>query len=469
MKPDHEQYRDSIATVDATGKRVWVYPKKPQGRLHNYRRVFSVLLLALFFAGPFITIGGQPLLLLNLFERRFVLLGQVFWPQDFYLFGLAMIIFVLFVIVFTVAYGRLFCGWACPQTVFMEMVFRKIEYLIEGDANQQRKLQAAPWTTEKLLKKGSKHFLFFLIALLFTHTVMAYLIGIEQVSAIVSSPPSAHWAGFTGLVFFTGAFYGTFAFMREQVCIAVCPYGRLQGVLLGRESIVVAYDWLRGEPRGKIRKQPPSTFAEKVVGDCVDCSLCVQVCPTGIDIRNGTQLECVNCTACIDACDGVMEKVGRPKGLIRYDSLQGIEERRHSVFTPRILGYSAVLVVLLGLFSYLLFSRTDVATTVLRVPGMLYQEQPHNRISNLYNIQFVNKTFEPMALDVRLKAPEGGSLRRVGDEALTLPPGEMVEGVYFIELPRSDLQARKTKITLQIFRQDELIDEIETSFMGPAK
>ncbi|MEQ9169287.1 MAG: cytochrome c oxidase accessory protein CcoG, partial [Fulvivirga sp.] len=317
-----EQFRDGIATVDEEGKRVWVYPKKPKGYFHNLRKVVSAVLLILLFAGPFITISGRPLLLLNIFERKFVIFGQAFWPQDFFLLALLLITFFVFVILFTVVFGRLWCGWACPQTLFMEMVFRKIEYWLEGDANQQRKLNQRNWDFDKIWRKGLKHAIFMLVSIIIAHTVMAYLIGYKEVINIVSQPPTAHLSGFIGLTFFTFIFYGVFSYLREQACIAICPYGRLQGVLLDKKSIAVMYDWLRGEPRGKIKKNSD----EQPKGDCIDCKLCVHVCPTGIDIRNGTQLECVNCTACIDACDEVMVKINKPKGLIRYASYDSIKE-----------------------------------------------------------------------------------------------------------------------------------------------
>lgn len=474
LHSDTEAYRDQLSTINEAGDREWLYPKKPQGKFYNYRMAFSLVLLTFFLSGPFLRIGGQPLLLLNIFDRKFVLLGQVFWPQDFYLFGLAMITMVVFVTLFTVAFGRLFCGWACPQTIFLEMVFRKIEYWIEGDANQQRKLTNQPWNREKVLKRVSKHTLFVLMALVFTHTVMAYMLGIEQVQAIVSSPPSEHLAGFIALVAFTGAFYGVFGFLREQVCTIVCPYGRLQGVLLDKSSIVVAYDWLRGEPRGHMSKKAAAAknaavMAEKPKGDCVDCGLCVQVCPTGIDIRNGTQLECTNCTACMDACDAVMVKVGRPQGLVRYASAENIETGQPLRVTPRLAGYSTVLLLLLGVLGYLLTSRTDVEATVLRVPGMTYQVQDDGRISNLYNIQFVNKTLDEVTLDVRILDFPEATLRRVGEQALTIPAGGMTEGVFFIAIPREVLTDRKTPLRLELTQGERVLAQSKTNFMSPGQ
>jgi len=460
-----QEYRDSLATVDAAGNRVWVYPKKPKGRLHSLRIVVTVVLLGLLFAGPFIKINGQPLLLLNIFQRKFIILGQVFWPQDFVLFGLAMITFFVFVILFTTAFGRIWCGWACPQTLFMEMVFRKIEYLIEGNANQQRKLNSAPWTAQKLFKKLSKHLIFLAISLLISHLLMAYIIGVDQVKEVVAAGPGAELTGFLGLLLFTGIFYGVFAYFREQACTVVCPYGRLQGVLLNKESIVVAYDWLRGEPRSKLRKE---TLAEDQ-GDCIDCKLCVHACPTGIDIRNGTQMECVNCTACIDACNQVMEKVQRPKGLIRFDSYNGIEDGKPLKFTARLAGYAVILVALVGLLSYLLISRTDVETTVLRVPGQLFQRTPDGNISNLYNIQVINKTFDDISLKIKLLNQTNATIARVGEASLLVPANGMVNGVYFVEIPATQISEVKTPITLGVYKGGELIEKVKTNFLGPIK
>lgn len=460
-----EEYRDTIATVDASGNRIWVYPKKPKGWFHNKRVWFSVFLLTLFFAAPWIKIQGQPFLLLNIFERKFVILGQVFWPQDFFLFALFLVTLVVFIILFTVMFGRLWCGWACPQTVFMEMVFRKIEYWIEGDANKQRKLDAQPWNQEKILKKGAKHFVFVLIAVLIGHTAMAYLVGVDMVKELASSSPTENMAGFIGLVAFTGVFYWVFSYFREQACVAVCPYGRLQGVLLGKESIVIIYDWLRGEPRGKLKK---NTEMDEKQGDCIDCKLCVHACPTGIDIRQGTQLECVNCTACIDACDSVMDKIGKPKGLIRYDSQNGVAEKKPFTYNARMMGYSAVLLILVSILGGLIFGRTDVETTVLRVPGQLFQVNG-DRVTNLYNAQFINKTNDEMELDIRVSNIETAELRQVTGEPglIRVEAGGYAEIVFFVDLPKSALTGSKTGVTLEVIRDGEVMDVVKTNFLGP--
>ncbi|NJL13401.1 MAG: cytochrome c oxidase accessory protein CcoG [Microscillaceae bacterium] len=472
---DTEEYRDSIATVDETGKRVWIYPKKPKGRFTRLRLWVSGLLLAVFFVLPFVWVNGQPFFMFNLFERKFILFGNLFMPQDFHLVALAGITFFVFVILFTVVYGRVWCGWACPQTVFMESVFRRIEYWIEGDAAQQRKLNAQPWTAEKIRKKVSKQGIFILFSLLISHTVMAYLIGIDQVVKVVSHPPTQNLMGFIGLMVFTFIFYGVFAYLREQACIAVCPYGRLQGVLLGKDSVVVAYDFERGEPRGKLKrkKQPDATNGrtltiedlERPEGDCIDCKLCVQVCPTGIDIRNGTQLECVNCTACIDACDEVMDKIKKPRGLIRYASYNNIVNKTKFKFSPRLLAYTAVLAGLMSLDLYLLTNRTEVEATILRVPGSLYNEMPDGRISNIYNVQIANKTFENHSIRLQLIGSQG-EINMAGGN-IKAEKNQTTESAFVVILPTKEVKGLKTKIEIEVWSGNKRIETVSTNFLGP--
>lgn len=458
-----EEFRDSIATVDEQGKRIWIYPKKPKGWYTNARGWVTVVLLALLFSGPFVKIGGQPLLLFNIFERKFVILGIAFWPQDFYLFGLATITFFVFIILFTVVFGRVWCGWACPQTIFMENVFRRIEYWIEGDAKAQRKLNDAPWDTEKIIKKASKQIIFLLISILIAHTLMAYLIGWEQVRDIVTASPYEHWGGFIATVFFTILFYWIFAYFREQACIAVCPYGRLQGVLLNKDSMAVAYDFVRGEPRGKLKKG----VIQEDKGDCIDCKLCVHVCPTGIDIRNGTQLECINCTACMDACDEVMDKVDKPRGLIRISSYNNIVEGKKSVFTTRVIAYMIVLTALVTVVTTLMLRRSDIDATALRVPGQLYTKTEAGNIQNLYNILMVNKTFDPANVEIRLRDKPDAELVIAGGNSLEIGANSTKELTVFVTLPPEDIDGAKTEIVFEVLRDGEIIETAKTNFLGP--
>ena len=459
-----QEYRNQLATVTDDGKRKWVYPKKPSGKFYNARTIVSFFLLAFLVVVPFIKVNGHQFLLFDFLNRNFILFGIPFGPHDFHLFVLAMISIIVFIILFTVVFGRIFCGWACPQTIFMEMVFRKIEYWIEGDARDQRKLDAEEWNGKKIFKKGLKNFIFFILAFIIAHIFLSYIISMDKVISIISQPPSAHLTGFVAIIAFSLIFYWVFAFFREQACTIVCPYGRLQGVLLDQDSIVIAYDHKRGEPRGKIKRGE----VQSDKGDCIDCHLCVDVCPTGIDIRNGIQLECVNCTACIDACDEVMVKINRPKKLIKYASLNGIENKTKFKITPRMMLYSVILVVLLGILGYLLSIRTDYSVNVLRTPGMLFQEQPNGKVSNVYDLNIVNKTFNETPVQIKLESPADGELKLVGKD-IVLKSQQIVETKFLVLLDKTSLKRMNTPIEIGVYDGNKLIKKVKTSFLGPVE
>jgi len=461
---EEASYRDHISTVDEAGKRVWVYPKKPKGKFTNYRMLVSILLLVFLLAGPFISIDGEPLLLMNILERKFVIFGQVFWPQDFHLAVIGMITTVVFIILFTIVFGRIFCGWLCPQTIFMEWVFRRVEYWIEGDYMKQKKLDRQAWDAEKIWKKGSKHFVFLAISTVIMHTFMAYIIGVDQTWQLIQSGPAEEPVAFVVMVALTGMFYGVFSRLREQVCTTICPYGRLQGVLLDRKSIVVAYDYQRGETRGKYRKGEDREALDK--GDCIDCKQCVYVCPTGIDIRNGTQLECVNCTACMDACDSIMDAIGKPKGLVRYDSEDHIETKTPFVFTGRMRAYSLVLLALMGVLVTLLMIRSDLETTILRTPGMMYQERPDGAISNLYQLKMLNKSNNIYPVKLELMEP-AGRIEMVGEDIVLRKQG-MEAGAFFIIINPEELDGLSTSVEVGVFSDGKLLETVTTRFLGPS-
>ncbi|MCK5572667.1 MAG: cytochrome c oxidase accessory protein CcoG [Bacteroidetes bacterium] len=456
---NRDEFRDSVAIVSKEGKRNWIYPRKPKGFFTMIRGIVSIVLLAILFVTPFIRIGGHPRFLLNVIERKFILFGTIFGPHDFYLLGLALITFIIFVILFTVVFGRLFCGWICPQTVFMEMVFRKIDYWIEGDHKQQRRLNESLWTRQKITRKGLKHTIYFVVSFLISNVLLAWVIGADSLLGIVTDSSAEHFAGLSTMLVFTGVFYWIFAWFREQACILVCPYGRLQGVLLDRRSIVIAYDYVRGEPRGRLLRGQHRT-----AGDCIDCQLCVDVCPTGIDIRNGTQLECVNCTACIDACDMVMEKVKKPKRLIRYDSANGIAEKKRQVWTPRVVGYAVVLTLLAALLTFLLARRTDVDVTVLRTPGMFYQEQPDGRLSNVYDVKVLNKTFEPVSLSLSLEGLNG-EIQLIGDSLRPGPQG-IIHGKFLVLLEPEEIKSMTIPLRITVQSGGKVVGNVTTTFLG---
>ena len=457
---ENTYYRDRIATVDGDGKRKWVFAKKPKGKFFNKRKVLAIFLLALFYIGPYIKFNGEPIMLFNIIERKFIIFGVLFWPQDFHLILLSFITIIVFVVLFTVIFGRIFCGWVCPQTIFMEFIFRRIEYIIEGDAASQRRLEKQDWNAEKIRKKTLKHIVFFIISFVSASTMLAYIISIDQVFTFLIEGPVDQLGGFSALILFSGAFYFVFAFFREQVCAIACPYGRLQGVLIDKKSIIVAYDYKRGEPRG-----PLKLAKENNLGDCVNCSACVAVCPTGIDIRNGTQMECVNCTACIDACDSVMDRIKKPKGLIRYDSEEGIETGQRSIFNTRSIAYSAVLVVLLFFVASLFVMRGDFEITILRQRGAMFQEYGADSLSNIYTYQVVNKINKPINIEVKTLSVSG-RVQYIGPHE-TIEKGNIGKGSFFIILATDELKSSNTLVTVGVYADGELIEEYNTTFVGP--
>ena len=464
IKPS-DNFRDKISTVDEKGKRVWVFAKKPFGKWFNKRQVVSYSLLLFLFSAPFITINGEPLLMFNIIERKFVIFGKIFWPQDFYIFAIASLTFLVFIVLFTLVFGRIFCGWFCPQTIFMEFVFRRIEYWIEGDWTHQKRLERQPWNREKIIKKSLKHFIFFLIAFLVANIFLSYIIGYKELFKIITDNPLNHIGGLIAIVVFSFLFYGVFAFMREQVCTTICPYGRLQGVLLDPDSMVITYDYVRGENRSKFRKNEDRASEGK--GDCIDCNQCVNVCPTGIDIRNGTQLECVNCTACIDACDHIMESIEKPKGLIRYASDASIKTGIAFKFSKKAKAYTAVLVILLGVLTTLIISRSDFSLTVQRTAGSkLFHEMEDNKIGNLYTMNVLNKTNSEMPLEFKLIEGDG-EIKIISDSRL-LPKQGNYKSSFIIMMNEDNIENIKTYFKIGVYSNGKLIDKTNVTFIGPS-
>jgi len=484
VKDKNESFRDSVATISKEGRRNFIIPKKPRGRLYNLRTWFSIFYLIIFFTLPFIKVNDEPLFMFNVLERKFIFFGMIFWPQDFFIFGIGMLAFIVFVILFTVVFGRVFCGWACPQTIFMEMVFRKIEYWIDGDSNKQRLLKGMPWNAEKIRKRVTKFVVFFLISFIIANFFLAYLISMDKLIGYIENP-AAHVGTLISLLVFSSIFFFVYWWFREQACIVVCPYGRLQGVLLDKNSIVVAYDHKRGEPRGKLKKaedhdckcvdckeegacKSMNSKLEALTkqGDCIDCFACVRVCPTGIDIRNGTQLECVNCTACIDACDAIMDSIEKPKGLIRYASENSISNGVKLKINARIKAYSAVLLLLLSLLAFLIVSRTDLDARLMRTAGMTYTTLPDGRISNLYNLKLANKTHQDIDFSLMLEGLKG-DISFVGSGSMTVRKEAYSNLQFLIILDPKQLKGWKTEIRMGMYEKGKKIKTITAKFIGP--
>jgi len=462
-----EAFRDRIGTLDDDGKRKFIFPKKPKGKFYDRRKYVSYFLLLVLVANPFIKINGNQFMLFNVMERRFNIFGFPFWPQDFYLFVISMIIGVVFVILFTVVFGRIFCGWICPQTIFLELVFRRFEFWIDGDRGAQMRLDRQKWDLEKIRKRTLKWLVFFVISFLIANVFLAYIVGSDELYLMIAQGPKQQSGNFIALLIFTAVFYFVFVWFREQVCIIACPYGRLQGVLLDNKSINVAYDFVRGEKtsgRGKFSKTENRESTGK--GDCIDCKQCVNVCPMGIDIRNGTQLECTNCTACIDECAAIMTSVNLPKGLIRYATEDEIEKKEPFRFTARMKGYTAVLGILIGIFCGLLFLRNDVEVSVLRLPGQLF-EHKDEKISNVYTYKIVNKTAKDY-VDIHFGlVSHKGTIKKVGAGHFRLPKQQISQGTLFIEMDQFLLESDKTKLQIGIFDGEKLLGTANTNFLSP--
>jgi len=380
------------------------------------------------------------------------------------LFAVTLIVSVVFVILFTIIYGRIFCGWVCPQTIFMEMLFRRIEYLIEGDWTYQKKLDSMPWNREKITKRVLKHAVFWIISFLIANTFLAYIIGSDQLIHIQTDPVGKHLGGLISIAIFTTVFYGVFARLREQVCTTICPYGRLQGVLLDPNSMAVAYDHHRGETRAKFKKGEDRKEAGK--GDCIDCMQCVYVCPTGIDIRNGTQLECINCTACIDACDTIMDSVGQERGLIRFVSENGIKNRTKFEWTKRVKAYTALLAGMMIVLLFLLATRKDFETRIVRQRGTTFQMTDDGRVSNIFEINLINKT--QMNYSVKLKIGSGeGEIETVVKKMVLKKEGALKER-FIVKLPLNEIENGKKILHIQVLGNGKEIDVVKTKFLGPS-
>ncbi|MFZ9976683.1 MAG: cytochrome c oxidase accessory protein CcoG [Candidatus Kapaibacteriota bacterium] len=462
---DVENFRNELASIDRNGSRKWIYARQPKGQYYTARTIVATILLIFLFAGPHIYVNGHPFMLLNLPERMFIVFGIPFMPQDFHLVVLLALSALVSVALFTAIAGRIWCGWMCPQTIFLEMVFRRIEWFIEGSPKEQAILNAGRWTQKKILKKSVKHIIFFGISFAIANTFLAYIIGRDELLKIQLDDPMNHLSGLGIITLFSFVFYAVFARFREQACLIACPYGRYQSVLVDKNTIAVTYDFVRGEPRGK-QKNNNVGDVQTIKGDCIDCHQCVVVCPTGIDIRNGIQLECVNCTACIDACDHVMTKVGSPKGLIRYTSWEAVKNGTANIFTGRIKAYLAVWIILLSIVAFMFSKRTETETLILRQPGTTFIKQGNDAIGNFFNVMITNKTFGNKEINIKVLSPNTATMRPLGSFT---PVKEFttLESRILVSIPKESATSGKTMIQFGIYSHGTLLETVQSAFIAP--
>jgi cytochrome c oxidase accessory protein FixG len=430
------------------------------------------MLLAFLGAAPFTKVDGNQFLLFDLLHRKFVLFGMVFWPSDFYLVALLFLTGIVSLVLFTATLGRIWCGWLCPQTIFLEMVFRKIEWLIEGGPSAQARRNNGPWTFDRLWRFSAKHSIFLGVSFLIANVFLAYFISGDTLTSDVTDGPVRHLELFISLVTFTMVFYFVFARFREQACLIACPYGRYMSALVDENTVTVTYDFKRGENRSKWSRN--DARATRSSGHCIDCHQCVTVCPTGIDIRNGIQLECVACTACIDACDDVMEKVGLPTGLIRYASAKGVESGQTTWLTTRIKGYLSIWSVLMIIVLSLFIFRSTLDVSVLRSPGMTWTTTTHG-VANFYDLQIINKTSRDLPISLHVTAPVEASVTPLGLPAV-VHPGEILKGRFLVTLPNAIGTHSETNesheeshrpLELDLVSNGETLRHLTTTFLTP--
>ena len=449
--------RDTVTTIRSDGSRAFLFPADARGRFATVRRFSAYGLIAFYLLLPWIRINGYPAAFLDVAERRFHLFGLTLAAQDMWLmfFLITGLGFSLFFI--TALLGRIWCGWACPQTVFLDHVYRRIERWIDGDALQRRRLREAPVSGTKALKRVVKHALYILVSAIITHLFLAYFVSIPEVWAMMTAAPTRHWGAFAFIAISTGVLYFNFGWFREQLCIVICPYGRIQSALIDTDTMVIGYDAKRGEPRGK---------AGATKGDCVDCTRCVQVCPTGIDIRQGLQLECIGCTACIDACDDVMARLRRPKGLIRYDSQAGFAGRKTRWIRPRTILYFVLLLVGAAVATWGISTIKPASCTVTRMIGAPYVVDA-GAVRNQFLVRIVNKRNVPSDFTLRLEQAPAG-LTTVGGEGF-VPVGALGEVVkpLIVVQPRSTYTGSFRFVVRLDDRAGSFHLEREVEFVGP--
>ncbi len=449
-----------LSTLNRDGSRRWLHPRLSRGRFHRRRLAVAWGLIALFTAIPYLRMNGKPWILLDVPARRFTLFGATFLPTDGFLLMLLMVGILLTVFLLTAMFGRVWCGWACPQTVYMEFVYRPIERLTTGRSRFTRRLGLD--RVGEGPRRALRYALYLLLSVYLAHTFLAYFVGVDRLRHWIGGSPFQHPAAFLVMAVTTLLMLLDFGYFREQVCLVACPYGRFQSVLLDRRSKIVGYDPGRGEPRAK----PKERAAARPAGDCIDCGACVHTCPTGIDIREGLQMECVHCTQCIDACDAIMDRVGKPRGLIRYTSKAELAGEPRRMLRPRVVIYPAIIAIVFGLLAASLVEKEDADVTVLRGIGSPYAELPDGRISNQLRIKIVNRA--DAARSFTVSVPDEPALGIVAPEnPLPLAAGESQTAPVFVQAPRSVFVDGRHDIVVRITDGAAFDERVPYRLLGP--
>ncbi|NQV72957.1 cytochrome c oxidase accessory protein CcoG [bacterium] len=461
---------DVLTTLRSDGKRRWMYPVESKGRFLNRRRILGWALIVLYFALPLIRIGGKPSVMLDFVHREFALFGLIFYPTDTLLLMIFMVGIMLSIVLITALLGRVWCGWACPQTVYLEFLFRPIERLIEGPEHARKRRDEGASSWDRTKRKIAKQGIFLVLALLLSHTFIAYFVGWEALLGWLQGPPAENWGFFLLTALVTGLVWFDFAYFREQMCTIACPYARMQSIMLDRDSMIVSYDPNRGEPRKRRSKKILQDENEGLVaaqGDCIDCFACVRTCPTGIDIRDGLQMECVTCTQCIDACDHIMDNIGKPRGLIRYTSENQLEGVKTNVVRPRSVIYGVLIILIFSAFSVVLSNRNDYDLNVGRAVGEPFSELPDGRIANRLRFRVRNQTNVASTFDIFPDTPSGTEMRIIGATPIELAPGEMKRVEVWIIIPREAFTTTSIEGHFEVNFSDGHIEHPVFTLLGP--
>lgn len=452
-----------LSTLEADGSRRWLKPKLSRGRLLVIRRAVAYVLIAIFTILPFIKIAGKPFVLLDIAARQFTIFGFTFLPTDTVLLAIFMVGMLLSIVLFTALFGRVWCGWACPQTVYMEFLFRPIERFFDGTSGRGGHKKNVPgWRT------AAKYIAYFLLCVYLANTFLAYFVGVDRLGQWMTQSPVEHPVPFLVMAFVVFAMMVDFCYFREQMCLIACPYGRLQSVLLDQNSVIVAYDKQRGEPRGKVKKKQPNAPTElPVVGDCINCGNCVTTCPTGIDIRDGLQMECINCTQCIDACNIVMEKIGREPDLIRYSSQardRGIAGR---LIRARTVIYPMLLVgIATAFFSVFMLTKSFDAVVLRETMGSPHTTTDDGRIRNMLKIKLTNRTDKPMNFGLTVAEPES-LVVDVREDDLIVAPRETRTFHLSVIAPKDVFRFGRANAAIEVENDDLISRSLGFKLIGP--